>query len=99
MARILADLLQIPASGFSMQAPVSKPYSLWDFSRALYAQPGVADCCLRLQDGHGVNVNILLWCCWLGVQGYALDQQRLNVAQARIQKWNTDYIEPLRSLR
>ena len=30
--------------------------SLWDFSLALYAQPEVADTCLRLQDEQGINV-------------------------------------------
>lgn len=82
-----------------MQAPVPAPDSLWDFSLALYAQPGVADCCLRLQDEQGVNVNMLLWCCWLGVQGYVLDQPRLADAQVRIRTWNANYIEPLRDLR
>lgn len=73
--------------------------SLWDFSLALYAQPGVADCCLHLQDEHGVNVNVLLWCVWLGARGYELDQAQLDEALDSIQGWDSRYVQPLRALR
>jgi uncharacterized protein (TIGR02444 family) len=80
----------------SIQLPTE---SLWDFSLALYAQPGVADCCLQLQDEHGVNVNVLLWCVWLGVRGYELDQAQLDEALDSIQGWHSRYVQPLRALR
>ena len=31
---------------------------------ALYAQPGVADACLKLQDEFGLDVNLVLFCIW-----------------------------------
>jgi uncharacterized protein (TIGR02444 family) len=38
----------------------------WRFSLSVYAAPGVADECLALQDTRGVDVNLLLFCAWLG---------------------------------
>jgi uncharacterized protein (TIGR02444 family) len=102
MARILADLTQIPASGFPMQSPSSLPSlpeSLWDFSLAFYAKPGVEDCCLQLQDNYRVNVNVLLWCVWLGFRGYELNQVYLDEALALISPWDNHYVRPLRDLR
>ena len=74
-------------------------HSLWEFSLALYAQPGVAETCLALQNDHGVNVNILLWCAWLGSSGYLLDPESLAQAQVLIGDWSSHYIVPLRALR
>jgi len=73
--------------------------TLWDFSLQLYARAGVADACLRLQDEHGVNVNLLLWCAWLEQRGLALDVTRLRSAQKRIHAWDEHYVVPLRQLR
>lgn len=73
--------------------------SLWDFSLALYAQPGVAESCLRLQDEQGINVNLLLWCVWLECNGWHLDQGRLHEAQRCTRGWDKHYVIPLRHLR
>lgn len=81
-----------------MPSPVQLD-SLWDFSLALYQQPDVADSCLRLQDEHGVNVNLLLWCVWLECQGLNLDDAHLHEAQRRIRGWDQHYVVPLRHLR
>lgn len=73
--------------------------SLWDFSLVHYARTGVADACLSLQDEHGVNVNLLLWCVWLERRGLILDAARLRSAQKRIHAWDEHYVVPLRQLR
>ena len=73
--------------------------SLWDFSLLHYALPGVAEACLQLQDGHGANVNLLLWCVWLEQRGLVLDEVRLRNAQQRIHSWDEHYVIPLRHLR
>jgi uncharacterized protein (TIGR02444 family) len=73
--------------------------SLWNFSLARYARTGVADVCLRLQDEHGVNVNLLLWCAWLEACGLMLDEARLSDAQERIRAWDERYVVTLRQLR
>lgn len=80
-------------------APKDKVATLWDFSLHQYARAGVAEACLRLQDEHGVNVNLLLWCVWLEQRGLVLDAARLRSAQKRIHAWDERYIVPLRQLR
>src|SRR5258706_9315513 len=40
---------------------------LWRFSLRFYRRPGVADACIALQDGCGVDVNILLFFLWLAL--------------------------------
>ena len=73
--------------------------SLWDFSLALYSAPDVESICLRLQDDFQVNVNILLWCCWLEVRGIRLTPMRLEQACQRIDSWDQTVVAPLRHLR
>lgn len=73
--------------------------SLWDFSLALYSAPDVESICLRLQDDFQVNVNILLWCCWLEVHGIRLTAMRLEQACQGIDSWDQTVVVPLRHLR
>ena len=42
------------------------PTPFWDFSLAVYGRPGVAPACLALQQRHGADVNLLLFCAWFG---------------------------------
>lgn len=73
--------------------------SLWEFSLALYARPDVAAACLRLQDEHLLNVNLLLWCVWLEGLGLKLELAQLHTAQRHIRGWDQHYVVPLRHLR
>jgi hypothetical protein len=41
----------------------------WEYSLSHYVREGVADACLALQDGHGLDVNMLLYGAWLGSMG------------------------------
>lgn len=73
---------------------------LWHFSLAFYARPGIAPACLVLQDRHGLDVNLALYCCWLGLSGRGrLDAARLAAADAAIASWRRAVIEPLRAAR
>lgn len=71
----------------------------WAFSLALYSRPRVAEYCLRLQDNAGANVNLLLFCCWTGRRGLALDAQGLAAAAATIGDWQLRVLRPLRARR
>src|SRR5471030_292758 len=42
------------------------PHPFWNFSLEIYAAEGVSGACLDLQERRGCDVNILLFCCWLG---------------------------------
>lgn len=80
-----------------MHDPATEEF--WNFSLALYARSGVAECCLRLQDEAGANVNLLLLCCWTGRRGTVLDARALAGATAAIEDWEAHVLRPLRSLR
>lgn len=71
----------------------------WAFSLEVYAGPGVAPACLALQDRHGLDVNLLLFCCWAASQGVTLDQRAIAAAAAAVAGWRNQVVKPLRSLR
>lgn len=57
-----------------MQFPDS---DFWNFSIHFYQQPGVADCCLALQENQQMDINLVLFGFWLGLN----KQQILDHAQ------------------
>lgn len=75
-------------------------HPFWDFSAALYGRPGVADACIRLQDECGLDVNLLLFACWLENSGGG----RLSGANWRrlingTESWRREVVEPMRRVR
>jgi uncharacterized protein (TIGR02444 family) len=72
---------------------------LWDFSLAVYDRPGVAAACLALQDRHGLDVNLLLFCCWASSMERALDPATLAAAEAAVSTWRNQVVRPMRALR
>ncbi|SJZ40280.1 TIGR02444 family protein [Enhydrobacter aerosaccus] len=76
------------------------PHPFWNFSLELYASEGVAPACLDLQDRRGCDVNILLFCCWLGASGRpTLTADRLKSILAVSDRWQADVVRPLRQVR
>ena len=74
---------------------------LWEFSLAVYGQPGVEQAAVSLQDKLGIDVNLLLACCWAAQTGLQLDSgffQSVFSSQA-MAEWNTGVIQVLRKLR
>ena len=72
----------------------------WAFALHLYAQPGVADACLRLQDEAGVDVMTFL------MTVFAVVRHRILLAPAEIRElneacrpWREQIVQPLRALR
>lgn len=90
-----------PSDPGGAQAAASWPANpFWDFSLALYAEEGVAPACLALQDRLGLDVNVLLFCCWLDFSGRgALDAASLGAIVASGQAWQDEVVRPLRELR
>src|SRR5690606_15324736 len=72
---------------------------LWDFALALWAEPGIAEGCVDLQDNQGVDVNLLLFAAWLSVKGIDLTEERLAQAIAVGHSWRESVITPLRQAR
>lgn len=78
-------------------ADLNNPF--WQYSLKVYAQPGVADTCLQLQDQYGCNVNLLLLAAWVASQGFQLSPSDFVELQERIRGFDQQTIQPLRNLR
>ncbi len=57
---------------------MSAGQDFWDFSLAIYRQPGVPEECLALQERLGADVNLLLLCAYLGAKRKALPAARIS---------------------
>jgi uncharacterized protein (TIGR02444 family) len=71
-------------------------HPLWDFSLHHYGQPKIKAACLALQDQYGLNVNVVLLCCW---HKQPFNKQALSNALFGIQAWHTRITQRLRRLR
>ena len=72
----------------------------WDFSLKFYGGEGVASACLELQDKFGVDVNILLYCCWLAAAGAEeMEPAELVEMIAAIEPWQSGVVQRLRQVR
>lgn len=75
-------------------------HPFWKFSVKFYREPFVEESLLTLQNERGLNINILLFCCWyaLGDQG-KLTRIELRQLLTSIQSWHDRIVVPLRRLR
>ena len=75
-------------------------HPFWDFSLEIYGSKGVAPACLALQERHGVDVNFLLFCLWLGASGSgAASAQAIRQTHDRVAIWHKDIVRQLRAVR
>ena len=76
------------------------PHPFWNFSLELYAGEGVVEACLDLQERRGCDVNVLLFCCWLGASGRpTLTADRLRAILKASDAWQAEIVRPLRAVR
>ncbi len=73
--------------------------SLWAFSCNLYQRPGIQAHCLWLQDNHGVDVPVLLFCCWAARFQGVLNSGQIQLAKQQAELWRSQCIAPLRVTR
>ena len=78
---------------------MSTDIDLWTYSLRVYGNDDVAASCLWLQDNHAVNVNLLLYGCWLGAHGLKLDSDTLAAAHGAVDSWTIEVVERLRHAR
>jgi uncharacterized protein (TIGR02444 family) len=71
----------------------------WDFAVRLYGAPGVAPACLELQDRHGVDVTMMLFCLWLGAERGERLGARLPMLMEAARGWRRAAVLPIRSVR
>jgi uncharacterized protein (TIGR02444 family) len=74
--------------------------SLWRFSCAFYAQPGVSEALLALQDRAGLDVNLILFALWQGACGRRrLSHAEVMAAERSAGPIRAAIVLPLRALR
>jgi uncharacterized protein (TIGR02444 family) len=81
------------------EAPQTGRNPFWQFSLSLYGRPGVPPSCLVLQDEAGVDVNVLLFCLWVGHCGGALSDAQTAAIVATVERWKQHVVVPLRGVR
>jgi uncharacterized protein (TIGR02444 family) len=69
--------------------------ALWDWTLAAYAQAGVPEACLTLQDQYGQNTSLLLWAVWAEAADPALLARAAEVAH----RWDALALAPVRAVR
>jgi uncharacterized protein (TIGR02444 family) len=71
----------------------------WRFSLAVYEPADVAEECLVLQDALGLDVNVLLFCAWLGTRAIVLGRSDIEAAARVVAPWHDNVVHPLRNVR
>jgi uncharacterized protein (TIGR02444 family) len=60
----------------------------------------VTEACLDLQERRGCDINVLLFCCWLGASGRpTLTVERLRALLKVSDAWQAEIVRPLRAVR
>lgn len=76
-----------------------KENNFWSYSKIQYSQPGVEEYCLKLQNTYGGNVNILLFCSWLGCCGIKISTKDIILATRTIKQRDLNVVQSLRRAR
>jgi len=72
----------------------------WNFSVAVYGASGVEGESLTLQDQFGLDINLVLFCTFLGAaHGIALTLDDIAAARQEIGPWHQDIVSTLRAAR
>jgi uncharacterized protein (TIGR02444 family) len=81
------------------QVPSSQGSPFWRFSLRFYRARAVADACIALQDGAGVDVNLLLFLLWQALKGRSLTVEDVGRLERKIAPWRDTTVIPLRAMR
>jgi len=73
--------------------------AFWKFSLRFYAQPGVAQACIELQDMAGVDVNLLFLLIFFADSQCSLSRDDVAKIDAAIAPWRNEVVRPLRAVR
>ncbi len=79
--------------------PSSAETPFWRFSLNFYRQAGVSDACIALQDGCGVDVNLLLFLFWLASDDRRLSTDEVELLDDNVRDWRNLTIIPIRDAR
>ena len=77
-----------------------KEHAFWDFAYGIYGREGVSPALIGFQDRHGMDVNMLFLCLWMGYSGRGvLDEASFRHALQVSANWNPEIVCALRALR
>ncbi|MBV1872473.1 MAG: TIGR02444 family protein [Gammaproteobacteria bacterium] len=77
----------------------AEPNPLWEYSLRSYKRAGVEAVCLTLQDEFNLNVNFLLYCCWLAAESIKISDIELLQQVKGLRYWDHEVVLPLRQAR
>jgi uncharacterized protein (TIGR02444 family) len=72
---------------------------LWAYAVRLYGEPGVEKACISLQDGFGLDVDRLLFACWLGHRQRLLPPDKAAGIRSGAGMWQREVVSRLREAR
>jgi uncharacterized protein (TIGR02444 family) len=82
------------------QTELQKENEFWRFSFTVYGAPDVAAECLALQDALSIDVNLLLFCAWIGAsRRTAITEADEEGARRVVGAWHEQAVRPLRHVR
>ena len=82
-----------------MTGQPKEPSPFWTFSLRLYARLGVPPACLALQNGSGVDVNVMLFGLFLAEAGRGLAAADIAAIIGAVEAWKSNVVVPLRGVR
>lgn len=72
---------------------------LWSFAKRFYAEPGVSEICIALQDEAGADVCVVLHLLHLSAAGRKISRTDLQTLEAVARPWRETVVVPLRNIR
>ena len=72
---------------------------IWDFVLGYYRQQGVSESAIALQDGAGVDVNMILFLMWCAAQKRSLAAAEVKTVSEKSIGWQHEVVVPVRAVR
>jgi uncharacterized protein (TIGR02444 family) len=72
---------------------------IWDFVLNYYKQQGVSEAAIALQDGIGIDVNMILFLMWLAGEKRTLQTTDILSVSAASKGWQHQVVVPIRAVR
>ena len=82
-----------------MEETSEYPSRMWELMLRVYAQPGIAPACLRLQDVCGVDIPLFLAVLYAAASGADLNADGIRKLDHQCTEWRRTVVSPLRSIR
>jgi len=78
---------------------MTTPESFWNFAVRSYRCEDVPEACLALQNERGADVNVLLFCCWMGATRGEFQTETFDRVLEFSRTWADRVVRPLRNVR